>query len=89
MKKLLRLLALATLGLYVGLVATEAFHGLCKDHSDAHCVVCQVAHQTPTISQGRPVLQNPQRFRRLVSVDAPLAVAQAQIPTHGLSPPVL
>jgi hypothetical protein len=89
MKRLTRLAALAVLGVYVSLVATESLHNLSKNHTDSRCAICQVAHQTPVLSSGQPVVQHHQAFRRITAAAAPLLFTATETTYHGRSPPVL
>ena len=88
MKKYLRLLAVLTLGAYMSLVVTEIFHNLCRHHDESHCVVCQVVHQTPVISQGKPVATHQENFSRIAAIAAPITLAEEESVYHGLSPPI-
>jgi hypothetical protein len=49
---LLRVFACVTLGAFIALAATEAFHAAREGHVDSHCAVCQIMHHTPPIGQG-------------------------------------
>jgi len=90
MKKLLRLATLCVLTGYVGLVVGEAFHAyFAKDHVEASCAVCQVAHQTPALASGPPVVLAPHSVVRVVFFFAAFASSAALPQPHGRSPPLL
>ena len=87
-RKFLRIITLATLGLYVGFMVTETFHVLVKGHDESHCAVCQVAHQTPVISQGPTALQHHEVFIHLVSVSPDVHIAEVAYIHSGRSTPI-
>lgn len=89
MKRLTRLAALAILGVYVSLVTTETLHNLSKNHTESHCTLCQVAHQTPILSQGQPATQYYEVFHRITAAAAPVLYAVAESAYYGRSPPAL
>jgi hypothetical protein len=47
----LRVVAGITLGAFLALAATEAFHAAREGHVDSHCAVCQIMHHAPAIGQ--------------------------------------
>jgi len=88
MKRFSRILAVATLGVYLGLAVTESFHHHAQGQTESHCPICQVVHQTPVISQGRPInIRNPENFLRVVSHNAPPILAETEKVSLGRSPP--
>ena len=89
MKKLGRVIALATLSAYIGFMAIETFHSLKKNHDESHCAVCTLVHQSPAIGQGKTPLQHEQVFRRIVVTNSPLELVKAEVSYYGRSPPVL
>ncbi|HVO33763.1 MAG TPA: hypothetical protein VMU17_07595 [Elusimicrobiota bacterium] len=89
MKKLLQWLSLGMLVFYGGLVATTAFHELCKNHVESHCTVCQVIHQTPVIGHAHSILQYHERFALLRIPIMAIRLADAEHLSRGRSPPVL
>lgn len=89
MKKYLRILTLLTLGTYLSLVVTEIFHNFCRNHVESKCVICQVIHQTPVITQGRQTYHQQENYSRLVSIVIPFVFAATRSIYHGRSPPLL
>jgi len=89
MKNFRRIFAVVTLGVFLGLAITESFHNHANGQTESHCPICQVAHQTPVISQGRPVvIENPQNFRRVVCASLPVVLTQTEKVSLGRSPPI-
>jgi hypothetical protein len=52
MKLWLRAVSGITLGAFLALAATEAFHVAREGHVDSHCAVCQIMHHAPAIGPG-------------------------------------
>ena len=78
-KRLRRVIALLTLGAFVGLGVSEAFHMLLGKHVEAHCGICQIAHHTPALAQARVAVAPSHSFSRLSFV-ARIVLADAIVP---------
>jgi len=86
-RRLLRIVALLTLFLFVGLRVTEEVHKSRPDHVEARCALCQLVLHAPIAGGRAPVVAPRQTFRRVSpAVFRPPVVCLVPSP-RGRSPP--